>query len=84
MKLERLLEGYSSVFREDFPSVFPPEREIYHAIETDDSVKPPHRPVYQLSPVELMALKEYVIDLLRTGKIRRSKSPFRASLFFVK
>ena len=29
-------------------------------------------------------MKGYVEDLLRSGRIRRSKSPFGASLFFVK
>ena len=42
------------------------------------------RPLYQLSPSELVAVKEYVTELLRKKKIRRSKSPFGASLFFAK
>ena len=42
------------------------------------------QPLYQLSPAELVAAKKYVVDLLRKGKIRRSKSPYGASLFFVK
>ena len=71
-ELEKLLEKYSSVFREDLPSGLLPEREVDHAIETDDSVKPPHRPLYQLSPVELVAVKEYVMELLRKGKFDRA------------
>ena len=46
--------------------------------------KPPHSPLFQLSPVELVAGKEYVQDLLKKGKIRPSKSTFGAPLFFVK
>jgi Reverse transcriptase (RNA-dependent DNA polymerase) len=46
--------------------------------------KPPHRQLYQLSPAELRAAKEYIVDLLNQGKIRSSKSPYGAPLFFVK
>lgn len=55
-----------------------------HAIEIDQTVRLPLRPLYQLSPAELAAVKEYLVDQLKNGKIRRSKSPFGASLFFVK
>ena len=55
-----------------------------HEIETSIESKPPHRPLYHLSPVELKATKEYVEDLLKKGKIRPSKSPYGAPLFFVK
>lgn len=41
-------------------------------------------PFYQLSPAELVGAKEYVIGLLRNGNIRRSNSPFSASIFSVK
>jgi Reverse transcriptase (RNA-dependent DNA polymerase) len=55
-----------------------------HSIETEPGAKPPHRPLYQLSPAELHAAKEYVVDLMHKGKIRPSKSPYGAPLFFVK
>ena len=57
---------------------------VDHAIEIEECVKPPLRHLYQLSPVELVVVKDYVVDLLRQGSIRRSKSPLGASLFFVK
>ena len=34
--------------------------------------------------MELKAAKEYVEDLMKKGKIRTSKSPYGAPLFFVK
>lgn len=55
-----------------------------HNIEIEEGTKPHHRLLFQLSPAELVACKEYVQDLLRKGKIRPSKSPFGAQLFFVK
>ncbi len=55
-----------------------------HEIETEKKAKSPHRPLYQLSPVELQAMRQYVQNLLKSGKIRPSKSPYGAPLFFVK
>jgi hypothetical protein len=57
---------------------------VDHSIETEPGAKPPHRPFYQLSPAELHTAKEYVIDMMHKGKIRPSKSPYGAPLFFVK
>ena len=82
--LKELLEKYNTVFQYDLPSGLPPERRIDHEIETDKDAKPPHRPLYQLSPIELKAMKDYVEDLLKKGKIRPSKSPYGAPLFFIK
>lgn len=72
------------MFRDELPAGLPPERTVDHAIEIDETAKPPLLPLYQLSPAELVAVKDYVIDLLRKRKTRRSRSPFGASLFFVK
>ncbi len=44
----------------------------------------PHRPFYQLSPAELEAAKSFVQDSLPKWKLRPSKSPYGASLFFCK
>jgi len=83
-KLDKLLQEYSSVFRSELPDGLPPKRLVEHEIEVEKGSKPPHRPLYQLSPVELRAVKQYVESLLKSGKIRRSKSPYGAPLFFVK
>ena len=83
-RMQKILQDYKHVFREDLPPGLPPERTVDHEIETDKYAKPPHRPLYQLSPVELKATKEYVEELLKKGKIRPSKSPYGAPLFFVK
>ena len=83
-KLEKLLEKYGSVFRSELPDGLPPDRSIEHAIEVEEGSKPPHRPLYQMSPAELKATKAYVESMLKSGKIRRSSSPYGAPLFFVK
>lgn len=83
-KLEKLLQEYRPVFRSELPDGLPPKRLVEHAIEVEEGSKPPHRPLYQLSPAELRAVKHYVESLLKSGKIRRSSSPYGAPLFFVK
>lgn len=79
-----LLEQFSEVFRDDLPAGLPPKRSVDHTIEIEEDSKPPHRPIFQLSPAELLATKEYIVDLLKKGKIRPSRSPYGAPLFFVK
>ena len=60
-KLKAVLQQqYESVFHDELPSGLPPERDIDHAIEIDEKVKPPHWHLFQLSPAELEAAKEYI------------------------
>jgi len=54
-----------------------------HAIDLKEGAQPPWGPIYVLSEVELEALKEYLEGMLRTGKIRPSKSPAGAPILFV-
>lgn len=82
--IKALKDEFSTVFRSDLPNGLPPRREVDHEIEIEENSTPPHRGIFQLSPAELLATKEYVTDLLRKGKIRPSKSPYGAPLFFVK
>lgn len=82
--LRKILQKFCTVFQEELPPGLPPERDVDHEIQTEEDAKPPHRPMYQLSPVELKAMKDYVGELLDKGKIRPSKSPYGAPLFFVK
>ncbi len=82
--MQKLIEKYGNVFRSDLPSGLPPMREVDHEIIVEEDVKPPHRLLYQLSPTVLKAAKEYIVELLKNGKIRPRKSPHGAPLFFVK
>eukprot|EP00171_Calliarthron_tuberculosum_P005965 IDg5965t1 len=83
-KLHELLAKYNEVFRDELPSGLPPSRGGDHAIEIEGNHKPPYHSLYQLSPAELVAMKAYIVGLLKTGKFRPSKSPYGAPLFFVK
>ena len=66
--LSSLLEKYESVFREELPDGLSPKRTVDHEIVTDPNAKPPLRPLYQLSPAEMVAAKSYVTNLLRQKK----------------
>jgi len=46
--------------------------------------QPPSGKLYPLSPDELQLLKEYLYEMLKNVKIRRSKSSARAPIFFAK
>ena len=54
-KLGQLLEEFESVFKKESPSALPPKRSVDHEIQVETDSKPPHCPLFQLSPVELEA-----------------------------
>lgn len=70
-ELPNLLHRFRDVFQDTLVARLLPERSVEHAIKFDKNANPPAL-LYQLSPAELMAVKEYVIRLLREGKSRRS------------
>src|SRR5437016_6230411 len=47
-----------------------------------DGKEPPCGPIYTLSEKELEVLREYLDDMLKSGKIRPSKSPAGATILF--
>ena len=56
-RISNLLSKFDGVFKAQLPSGLPPKRPVDHAIETDETAKPPMKPLYQLSPFELIAVK---------------------------
>ncbi len=65
--LKPILRKYDCVFRDELPPGLLPHRNFDHEIEALKNAKPPYRPLQQLSPVELKAMKDYVQDLLSKG-----------------
>src|SRR5260221_2382594 len=53
-------------------------------INVKEGMKPIHRPIYSLSPPELMALWEFLEEHTRNGFIHPSKSPWGSPILFVK
>lgn len=80
-KVAALLEKYKIVFREN--NGLPPERNIGHTIRTEPGAKPPFRPMYRLSPLELAEVERQVKALLAEGLIEPSSSPYGAPILFV-
>jgi len=61
----------------------PPERNTAHTIPLEPGHKPPFRPIYRLSPVELAEVENQVTELLKNGLIEPSSSPYGAPVLFV-
>jgi len=53
-------------------------------IDLEPGKQPPSGKLYPLSPAELELLKEYLDEMLRTGKIRPSNSSAGAPIFVAK
>ena len=74
---------YQNVFSRELADSLPPYRSFDHSIDLKPGEQPPWGPVYALSETELKALREYLDEMLETGKIRPSKSPAGAPILFV-
>jgi hypothetical protein len=62
----------------------PKHRKWDHAIELELKPLPGFRKVYPMSPEEQKELDAFLEDALATGRIRHSKSPIGAPVFFIK
>ena len=58
-------------------------RNTAHTIPLEPGHKPPFKPIYRLSPVELAEVEKQVSELLKQGLIEPSSSPFGAPVLFV-
>jgi len=81
---QQLLHEYRDVFPADLPSGLPPARSVDHRIELKPGSAPTNRPTYRMSPTELDEVKKQIDQLMESGFIRPSKSPFGAPLLLVK
>ena len=82
--LSAYVAEFQSVFaKEDF-DILPEHRKWDHAIELIPRAEPKLSKVYPLSPLEQTELDAFLEENLRTGRIRPSKSPIAAPVFFIK
>jgi hypothetical protein len=79
-----MLAGFRDVFPEELPAGLPPSREVDHRIELVPGSTPPSRPTIRLSASEMDELKKQLEELVKSGFIQPSKSPFGAPILFVK
>ena len=74
---------YKSVYNAQYSDKIPPHRSFDHTIDMVVGTEPPWGPIYALSEMELYVLKEYFDTMLKSGKIRSSKSSAGAPILFV-
>ena len=81
--LQPILKKYSDVFPDELPAGLPPSRSVDHRIVLKPGATPASRSPPRLAPPELAELKKQLIELLSSGKIRYSVSPWGAGTLFV-
>ena len=81
--IESLLHKYSDVFPENLPETLPPLRNINHPIDLVPGSKPCSKVPYRMSKVEQEEIKKQVEELVNSGYIVPSSSPFGAPVLLV-
>ena len=82
--LPNCIRGFKFIFtKEDF-NILPEHRQWDHMIELIPGLESKLSKVYPLSPVEQKELDFFLEKNLHTGRIRLSKSPMAAPVFFIK
>lgn len=83
--IPKAYQDLAYVFSKEGADLLPDERPFDCTIDLKDpSVPLPFKPIYNLSPREQQAQREYIAEQLQKGFIRHSKSPAGSPLFFVK
>jgi hypothetical protein len=84
-QLPKEYERHAKVFSEREAQRFPGPRIWDHAIELKkDAPSTIPGKVYALTQVEQKALQEFLVEHLKKGYIRPSKSPYASPFFFIK
>jgi hypothetical protein len=78
------LHAYADVFSETAFDSLPERRKWDHTIELEREPSPGFRKVYPLTLMEQMEMDAFLEEALATGRIRQSKSPLGAPVFFIK
>ena len=81
--LPREYQSYKSLFLPSTAAKLPPRRTFDHAIDLVEGAEPLFGPIYPLSGKQLEALRIYLDEMLKQGKIARSQSPAGAPILFV-
>ena len=75
---------YKDVFSKDAFDKLPARKPWDHGIELLPGAEPQSSRTFPLSPLEQKELDKFLQENLRSGRIRPSKSPFGAPVFFIK
>ena len=82
-KLPPQYAKYAQVFDEPKEGELPPRRPFNHGIELKETFIPKVAKSYPMNPKELEACKTFIDEHLKSGKIRKSRSPQASPFFFV-
>lgn len=82
--IPREFHDYLDVFSKRKGTTLPPRRQHDHHIDLLDDSTPPFGPIYSLSEVEQLALREFLDENLKNDFIRPSQSPAGAPILFIK
>jgi hypothetical protein len=78
------LHEYADVFSETAFDSLPERRKWDHAIELEREPSPGFQKVYPMTLTEQTKMDAFLEEALATGRIRQSKSPLGAPVFFIK
>jgi hypothetical protein len=78
------LHTYADVFRETVFDSLPECHKWDHTIELEHEPSPAFRKVYLMTLTEQTEMDAFLEEALATRRIRQSKSPLRAPVFFIK
>ena len=75
---------FLNIFEKGKAQELPPHRTYDHSIALNPHSASPFRPLYAMSHMELLVLKEYIEENLVNGFVRHSSSPAGFPVLFVK
>jgi hypothetical protein len=78
------LHTYADIFSETAYDSLPERRKWDHTIELEREPLPGFCKVYLMTLTEKIEMDAFLEEALATGRIRQSKSPLRAPVFFIK
>jgi hypothetical protein len=77
-----VVNEFPDVFPEELPGM-PPDQDIEFVIELKPGTTPIYKTPYRMATLELARLKEHIKELLETGFIHPSSSPWGTPVIFV-
>jgi len=83
-QVPKVYHDYLDVFSKSKGTTLPPRCPYDHKIEVEPSTTPLFGPIYLLSEVEQLALRDFLNENLANKFIRPSKSPAGAPILFIK
>nr|XP_016484332.1 PREDICTED: uncharacterized protein LOC107804898 [Nicotiana tabacum] len=82
--VKELLLEFEDVMQKDMPKRLPPRHTVDHEIELVPGAKPPARSPYRMSQPKLTEFLGQLMEMLDTGIIVLSKSPYGSPVLFQK